>query len=238
MMRLFFKKTTSIFLSVLIIFSCFLTTASAATALEVLTFKSAGNGYATVTDCKTSAKGTVKIPSKVEIKNKTYTVKYIGENAFENCKSITKIIIPEGVTSIKSKAFLNCSALKELYVPETLVRCEYDAFDGCGSFTVHCFVANSNLIGLCGMHPGITLDIIDMKADSDVATDDAEESDPLASFGIIGTFVKALQNLIDNIMSYFGVNEEDEFEFDINDLPFDLPFDIEIEDDNPLFDFG
>ena len=50
---------------------------------------------------------------------------YIGED------TITKVIIPEGVTAIESYAFANLTALEEVVLPSTLVRIGVGAFTGC-----------------------------------------------------------------------------------------------------------
>ena len=42
----------------------------------------------------------------------------IGNNAFNNCYSLTSIAIPEGVTSIGSSAFNNCYSLTRIAIPE------------------------------------------------------------------------------------------------------------------------
>ena len=52
---------------------------------------------------------------------------YIGEN------TITKVVIPEGVTKINSYAFAMLTALEEVVLPSTLESIEYGAFYGCSS---------------------------------------------------------------------------------------------------------
>lgn len=44
----------------------------------------------------------------------------IGVSAFENCKSLTGINIPDGVTSIGSCAFESCSSLEYVTLPKSL----------------------------------------------------------------------------------------------------------------------
>lgn len=52
---------------------------------------------------------------------------YIGDD------TITKVIIPEGVTEIQSYAFANLTALEEVVLPKSLVRIGVGAFYGCKS---------------------------------------------------------------------------------------------------------
>ena len=228
-MDLKIKRALSVLLTALLLWGCFSASVSAVDAKAVLEFKVSDDGYAVVYDCATSAKGILSVPNKITIKNKSYNVKYIGDRAFDKCKSITQIKIPEGVTAIGSAAFRSCTALKEVYIPESLVRCEFDAFDGCKNVTVHCYMANYQFISLCGTYSSVEFDIIDYV---EVPEGETSEEDDLAAFGFIGTFINALKQLIQNITEYFGVGDDD---FSIDDLPFDLPFDIPVEDDS-IFD--
>ncbi|MBR2628646.1 MAG: leucine-rich repeat protein [Bacteroidaceae bacterium] len=43
----------------------------------------------------------------------------IGSSAFEDCRSLTSVTIPDSVTSIKSYAFRNCSNLSSIYCKPT-----------------------------------------------------------------------------------------------------------------------
>ena len=225
------KRFFSLILAAIMIVSCFSVIAGAADAKAVLEFRVSDDGNAIVYDCDTAAKGVVSVPDRIEIKNKTYKVKYIGDKAFDKCKKITVIKIPEGVTSIGSATFRNCTALKEVYIPESLIRCESDAFKGCSDIKVHCYTANYQFIMLCGSYDNIELDVID---DDNLESDTVEEKDFLDDFGFVGTFVKALRQLIQSLTDYFGVGEED---FTVDDLPFDLPFDIPEEEKSFLDSF-
>ena len=68
-----------------------------------------------------------KGPGDVIDEEDPYTVKqaYIGED------TITKVIIPEGVTTINSYAFAGLTALEEVVLPKSLTRIGVGAFLGC-----------------------------------------------------------------------------------------------------------
>lgn len=151
------KILTAVVLCVCMLFS-FSSLASAASAK--LTYSYSGS-TATVKDCNTDATGTVKIPSKVTYNSKSYTVKFIGQDAFAGCKYIKTINIPKGVTAIKSGAFYNCLSLTDVYVPATVVSCAYDAFEGCEGVTVHCYQSNYQFFSVLGFSDNIMVDVID-----------------------------------------------------------------------------
>ena len=62
-------------------------------------------------------------------------VEKIGDQAFEDCLSLTSINIPESVTEIGGSAFSHCKALKEIVIPESVTEIGFQAFWGCTSLT-------------------------------------------------------------------------------------------------------
>lgn len=57
--------------------------------------------------------------------------KVISASAFENCQSLTSIVIPPLITSIPYYVFRNCSKLKNVILPLGLIEIGCGAFGGC-----------------------------------------------------------------------------------------------------------
>lgn len=225
-----FISTATLLFAVALLMTVFSCSAFAADAAEVLTYQVAKDGYVTVADCDTGAKGTVTVPNKVTINKKTYEVKYIGQKAFDGCKKITVIKLSEGITAIKSRAFRDCTSLKELYVPSTLEICEYDAFEGCNTVTVHCYTSNYPFFSICSGSSDLVIDVLDPE------NDQPEEEKPATETEAFFTrLANAIKNLVETLMERFAA--DDEFDFSIEDLPFDLPFDIPTDDSSSDFPF-
>ena len=159
-------------------------------AASDLTYSVNEFGYATVTHCNENATGTVKIPATVKIDGKTYEVKFIGDNAFENCKYVEAISIPEGVTQIGSKAFKNCESLRTVDIPSTLNTCQYDAFEGCENVMVNCYSSNYQFLSVYGLSKNIQVRVLDKHTD---------EQDT-KNMNALGDFIK---RIIAIILSWF-----------------------------------
>ena len=71
--------------------------------------------------------GDLKIPAALG----GVKVTRIGRDAFRNCKELTSVTIPEGVTHIDVHAFDNCTGLKSVSLPSSLKDIGYAAFGGC-----------------------------------------------------------------------------------------------------------
>ena len=57
----------------------------------------------------------------------------IGNEAFCDCSSLTKIVIPDSVTEIGARPFGGCRGLTEMIIPDSVT--EVGSFDGCSSLT-------------------------------------------------------------------------------------------------------
>lgn len=59
------------------------------------------------------------------------SVTSIGDHAFEDCFSLTGIVIPDGVTSIGNEAFWGCRSLTNIVIPDGVTSIGDYAFGEC-----------------------------------------------------------------------------------------------------------
>ena len=78
---------------------------------------------------------TANIPASVTYSGTTYSVTSIGEQAFNDCNSLTSVTIPNSVTSIDDYAFRGCSSLTSVTIPNSVTSIRYGAFWGCYGLT-------------------------------------------------------------------------------------------------------
>lgn len=69
----------------------------------------------------------------------------IGKRAFYSCTDLTSVIIPTSVTTIGNYAFYYCSALTSITIPESVTTIGESAFQHCKNLTSVTFGENSKL---------------------------------------------------------------------------------------------
>ena len=75
------------------------------------------------------------IPAEVTHEGETYKVTVIGAEAFRGNSTLTRVTIPEGVTTIEGYAFFVCTSLTKVTIPEGVTHIGNRAFWGCTSLT-------------------------------------------------------------------------------------------------------
>ena len=78
---------------------------------------------------------TANIPSSVKYSGKTYSVTTIGLYAFDHCRTLTSVTIPNSVTSIGNFAFMSCTGLTSVTIPNSVTNIGEGAFSGCTGLT-------------------------------------------------------------------------------------------------------
>ena len=101
-----------------------------------LTFRIEGDG-AVLIKCDESATGEITVPAAiggVPVK-RISSAKLLGGwfGAFESCKGITKLNLPDSITQIDDAAFIDCSKLAEINIPAGVTEIGSNCFDGCES---------------------------------------------------------------------------------------------------------
>ena len=118
------KKIISLILTMCILFTS--VTVLADTSGD-LTYTVSG-GKITITDCNTTSQK-VEIPTEIN----SVPVKYIGNNAFQGCTTITEVVLPDGIERINLSAFSGCTSLTSINIPATVVNIGSGAFANCRS---------------------------------------------------------------------------------------------------------
>ena len=97
-----------------------------------------GLGYirATVTHHESlKYSGEVVIPSSITYAGITYSVDFIGDQAFYNCENLTSVTIPNTVWIIGYQAFCGCTGLTSITIPNRVKVINGAAFCNCTSLT-------------------------------------------------------------------------------------------------------
>ena len=76
------------------------------------------------------------IPASINYNGTNYSVTGIGARAFEDCRSLTSLTIPNSVTSIGDDAFYGCTSLASVTIPNSVTSIGIGAFSGCTNLPV------------------------------------------------------------------------------------------------------
>ncbi|MDA7909800.1 leucine-rich repeat protein [Akkermansiaceae bacterium] len=95
---------------------------------SLITYSDEGDSV-TITDCETSASGSLIIPDTI----RELPVTSIRTDAFRNCISLTNITIPAGLTNIGFGAFNGCTSLASITIPDSVTTIGGNAFYECTS---------------------------------------------------------------------------------------------------------
>ncbi len=88
-----------------------------------------------VTSGDTKYTGRVVIPATVSYNGQSYTVKAIGNNAFDRCTDLTAVVVGSNVESIGYRAFAECTSLTDINWSNSIKSYGSSAFSGCTSLT-------------------------------------------------------------------------------------------------------
>ena len=123
------KQRFFVFLGICIMMCLFGTKAFAETD-GIYTYE-VSNGRATIKSCNSSASGDIIIPSELG----GFPVTSIGKSAFQRCRKLTSIVIPDSVTFIGDYAFYYCESLTSINIPDSVTSIGDYAFSDCDSLT-------------------------------------------------------------------------------------------------------
>jgi hypothetical protein len=90
---------------------------------------------ASITAKSNDISGDIIIPYECNINDKTYKITDISDNAFLECFSLTKIVIPNSVIEIGEHAFFNCRGLTNINIPNSVTTIKRNAFAICIGLT-------------------------------------------------------------------------------------------------------
>lgn len=85
-----------------------------------------------VSSFETTAIESVELPSSlVTVTDGSVVIDAIGAHAFENCRSLREINIPESVTTIQTSVFAGCTSLTAIALPKGVTWVRGSAFQDC-----------------------------------------------------------------------------------------------------------
>ncbi len=101
------------------------------------------------------------IPASINYNGTNYSVTGIGARAFEDCRSLTSLTIPNSVTSIGDDAFYGCTSLASVTIPNSVTSIGGSAFHGCTSLASVTIPNSVTSIGIGAFSGCTNLPVID-----------------------------------------------------------------------------
>ena len=100
--------------------------------------------------------GDVVVPGTVEYDGITYTVKGVGNRAFEGCDDLRKVTISEGIYKIGAYAFYYCGNLERVILPSTLENIDDSnpVFEACSKLEITTTAPREGQEDYCYLHDG------------------------------------------------------------------------------------
>ena len=89
--------------------------------------------------------GVIHVPEKVR---SSFTVTAIGGQAFEYCRELVQVTLPNTITSIGAYAFYTCESLTSFTIPNSVLSIGYNAFHSSGIET--CIIEDGKNTLTCG----------------------------------------------------------------------------------------
>lgn len=94
------------------------------------------------------------------------TIKYLGPQSFNSCTNLSSIAIPNSVGSIGNGAFAGCTGLTSIIIPNSVKTIGSTAFASCSRLN-HVFIGDSvETIGLCAFSYCDGLDSMDVSSNN------------------------------------------------------------------------
>jgi hypothetical protein len=101
----------------------------------------------TYKNLSSSYMGDVIVPKTVTYRDKVFKVTQISSFAFQGCKELTSVSLPEGIKVLPNYSFSGCSSLTSISIPATVSSIGEGVFGGCSSLIDIVLPENVTTIG-------------------------------------------------------------------------------------------
>ena len=108
------------------------------------------------------ANSSYSIPSIISYNNVNLTVTSIGESAFQHCKTIEEVILPNSIHVIGANAFSYCNNLVSITLSSSLTEIGHDAFYNCTKLPMIVLPSSLKSIGYCAFQNCSSITKIDI----------------------------------------------------------------------------